>query len=71
MVAVSGINRLPGFLARPNGESSMTANKSTAEKSTSTESSKNAIFSLDTWAVTIAFILALAVKFGILKNVPW
>jgi hypothetical protein len=43
----------------------------TADKSTSTETSKGALLSLDTWAVAIALILALAVKFGILKNVPW
>jgi hypothetical protein len=27
--------------------------------------------SLDGWAVLIAFALALAVKLGILKNIPW
>jgi hypothetical protein len=27
--------------------------------------------SLDGWAVTIAFALALAVRFGLLKHVPW
>jgi hypothetical protein len=43
----------------------------TADKSTSTESGNGSLLSLDTWAVAIAFILALAVKFGILKNVPW
>jgi hypothetical protein len=32
---------------------------------------KNALLSLDGWAVLIAFLLALAIKFGILKNVPW
>jgi hypothetical protein len=43
----------------------------TADKSTSPETSKGTWLSLDTWAVVIALILALAVKFGILKNVPW
>jgi hypothetical protein len=27
--------------------------------------------SLDTWAVIIALVLALAVRFDLLKNVPW
>jgi len=27
--------------------------------------------SLDAWAVLIAFALALAVKVGIFKNIPW
>jgi hypothetical protein len=27
--------------------------------------------SLDTWAVIVALVLALAVRFDILKNVPW
>jgi hypothetical protein len=27
--------------------------------------------SLDTWAVIVALALALAVKFGALKSVPW
>lgn len=27
--------------------------------------------SLDGWAVLLAFVLALAVKLGILKSVPW
>lgn len=27
--------------------------------------------SLDTWAVFVALLLALAVRFDILKNVPW
>jgi len=29
------------------------------------------LFSLDTWAVIAALVLALAVKFGVLKNVIW
>jgi hypothetical protein len=32
---------------------------------------KSSFFSLDTWAVLIAFVLALAVKFDVFKNVPW
>jgi hypothetical protein len=43
----------------------------TADKSTSTESSKGALLSLDIWAVIVALVLALAVRFDILKNVPW
>jgi hypothetical protein len=27
--------------------------------------------SLDTWAVIIALVLALAVRFDVFKNVPW
>jgi hypothetical protein len=27
--------------------------------------------SLDTWAVIIALLLALAVRFDLVKNVPW
>lgn len=29
------------------------------------------LLSLDTWAVIVALALALAVKFDILKSVPW
>ena len=32
---------------------------------------KGIALSLDTWAVIVALIIALAVKFSILKNVPW
>jgi hypothetical protein len=42
---------------------------STAENSHS--SSKHNSVSLDTWAVIAALLLALAVKFDILKNVSW
>jgi hypothetical protein len=41
------------------------------ETSTTTHSSNGASLSPDTWAVIVAFLLALAVRFGILKNVPW
>lgn len=27
--------------------------------------------SLDGWAVLVAFVLALAVKLGVLKSIPW
>jgi hypothetical protein len=33
--------------------------------------SENSSVSLDSWALVIASVLALAVKFGLLKNVPW
>jgi hypothetical protein len=36
----------------------------------STSSGRNSL-SLDTWAVVVALLLALAVKFDILKNVSW
>jgi hypothetical protein len=39
--------------------------------STNAPANKQAFFSLDTWAVIVALALALAVKFDILKNVPW
>jgi hypothetical protein len=41
-----------------------------AEKST-TEGGKGFSLSLDTWAVIVALALALAVKFDLVKNVPW
>lgn len=34
-------------------------------------SSKAYSLSLDTWAVIVALVLALAVRFDVLKNVPW
>lgn len=40
-------------------------------RDSSTSSSKNHALSLDTWAVIVAIVLALAVKFDVLKNVPW
>lgn len=33
--------------------------------------SKRQGISLDTWAVILAFALALLVRYGILKQVPW
>ena len=41
----------------------------TAENATS--SSKRHSLSLDTWAVIVALLLALAVRLDILKAVPW
>jgi hypothetical protein len=38
---------------------------------TNAASSKGALLTVDTWAVIIALLLALAVKFNIFKNVPW
>jgi hypothetical protein len=37
----------------------------------STSSAKRNSLSLDTWAVIVALLLALAVRFDILKNVSW
>jgi len=41
------------------------------DKSTTTPSNNRGSLSLDTWAVIAALVLALAVKFDILKNVSW
>jgi hypothetical protein len=41
------------------------------EKSTAAPSNQSASLSLDTWAVIVALLLALAVRIEILKNVPW
>lgn len=46
------------------------------DTSTNAASSKGAYFSLDTlsldmWAVIVALVLALAVRFDVLKSVPW
>jgi hypothetical protein len=41
------------------------------ETSNATPSSKGALLSLDAWAVIVAFLLALLVRFDVLKNVPW
>jgi len=41
------------------------------DKSASTASSKSNSLSLDTWAVIVALVLALAVRFDIFRNVPW
>ena len=43
----------------------------TTDTSMETSSSKGTALSLDTWALIVAFVLALAVRFDILKNVPW
>jgi hypothetical protein len=34
-------------------------------------SGKESLLSLDSWAVIVAFLLALLVRFDVLKNVPW
>jgi hypothetical protein len=41
------------------------------DKSTPTPSQNSPLLSLDTWAVIAALVLALAVRFDILKNVSW
>jgi hypothetical protein len=43
----------------------------TTDKSTTAAPSNESWLSLDVWAVIVALILALAVRFDILKNVPW
>jgi hypothetical protein len=47
------------------GEIAMAGDKS------ATEASKGFLLSLDAWAVIVALALALAVKFDVLKSVPW
>ena len=37
----------------------------------STKLRKGVWLSVDEWAVIVALVLALAVKFDVLKNVPW
>ncbi len=37
----------------------------------STKSPKNSLLSIDEWAVIVALVVALAVKFDLLRNVPW
>jgi hypothetical protein len=41
------------------------------DESTGSPTNNSASLSLDTWAVIAALVLALAVRFDILKNVPW
>jgi hypothetical protein len=36
-----------------------------------TPARNGAALSLDVWAVIVALVLALAVRFDIIKNVPW
>jgi len=38
---------------------------------TSTPTTKGRPFSLDAWALIVAMLLALAVKFDVFKNVTW
>jgi hypothetical protein len=40
-------------------------------KDQSTKPRKGGWLSIDEWAVIVALVLALAVKFDVLKNVPW
>ncbi len=32
---------------------------------------KRSRFSLDTWAVIFALVVALLVRFGVIKHIPW
>lgn len=41
------------------------------DTSSKTSLTRGSSLSLDVWAVIIAVALALAVRFDILKNVPW
>ena len=41
------------------------------DTSTTPHASNGTSLSLDTWAVIVAFLLAMAVRFGIFENVPW
>ena len=41
------------------------------DKIASTPSSDSNSLSLDTWAVIVALVLALAVRLDIFRNVPW
>jgi hypothetical protein len=41
------------------------------DKSANTPSNQSNSLSLDTWAVIVALVLALAVRLDIFKNVPW
>jgi hypothetical protein len=62
-----GVNRLSLIVpVVDQGEVPMSTDKSTA-----TPAPKSAPLSLDTWAVIAALLLALAVRFDILKNVSW
>ena len=38
---------------------------------TPSPTTKGRSFSLDAWALIVAMLLALAVKFDVFKNVPW
>ena len=41
------------------------------DTSNTTPSSRGTSLSLDAWAVIVALVLALAVRFDVFKNVPW
>jgi hypothetical protein len=36
-----------------------------------TAENKSLRISLDTWAVALGLVLAVLVRFGLLKNIPW
>ena len=38
---------------------------------TKTEKKTNKLLSLDTWAVLTAFVVALLIRAGVFKHVPW
>jgi hypothetical protein len=44
---------------------------SSTNESTNKTNGKGLKLSLDTWAVLLALVLALAVKFGVLTKIPW
>jgi len=56
----------PARITRYEGVVPMSGNESST-----TSPKQNHSLSLDTWAVIIALALALAVRFDVLKNVPW
>ena len=47
----------------------MTTTDATLDKKS--EKSSTAKISWDTWAVLVAFIAALLVRFGVVKHIPW
>jgi hypothetical protein len=54
-------------MLRPNQNSRRTA----MSQDQSSKTRKGGWLSVDEWAVIVALVLALAVKFDVLKNVPW
>ena len=58
--------KIPDLTVRIKGEVRMSK-----DTSTTTHSSNGTSLSLDTWAVIVAFLLALAVRFDIFENVRW
>jgi hypothetical protein len=49
----------------------MSMSTPTPTPTNSAPTAKPHLLSLDTWAVIVALVLALAVRFDVLKNVPW